>query len=212
MLSRRSGGGNRRNRSNGCGVGLRVQPLHLGFDPGLHLAHQLVGLAAHAGDGFANRHVDNPRPFDEGLAGPDAGRGHGNRNHGHSRADGQARAAALVLPHLAALDARALGKHDDPGAPRQQRPALLHHLDEGTRALATVDVDHVQAANRPAEKRHTQQLFLEHIGQRVRHDRGHQKGLVGGLVLDQQHGAVVLPLRQIFHADHPGLDAHNHPR
>jgi len=48
-------------------------------------------------------------------------------------------------------------------------------------------VDHVHARHGPAEERHIQQFFFEHIGQRVRHERGHGKRFPGGLVLDQQH-------------------------
>ena len=113
------------------------------------------------------------------------------------------------MAHLAALYARALGEHDDPGAPGQQRPALLHHLDKSPHALAPVDVDHVQAANRPAKKRHAQQLFLEHIGQRARHDRRHEEGFVGGLVLDEQHHALLFLRGQVLHAGDAGADAHD---
>ena len=37
-----------------CRIRFWVQPAHLGFNPGFDFAHQLVRLAACAGDGFAN--------------------------------------------------------------------------------------------------------------------------------------------------------------
>ena len=65
-----------------------------------------------------------------------------------------------------------------------------------------VDVDHVEEANAPAEKRHIQQLLLEHVGKRARHDQRQQKGFVLRLVFDQQDGRHLLALgvqsREVF--------------
>jgi len=73
--------------------------------------------------------------------------------------------------------------------------------------VLAVDMDHVQAADGPAEEGNAQQLLLEHIGQGARHDGRHQKGLVGGLVLAQQHHALLRVGGQVLHALHAVLDA-----
>jgi hypothetical protein len=66
----------------------------------------------------------------------------------------------LYSPLLAAFDARAFGEHDDPGALVQQALALLHHLVEGARAWAAVDVDHVHAAMAQPKKGTRSSSFL----------------------------------------------------
>ncbi|MPN28545.1 hypothetical protein SDC9_175987 [bioreactor metagenome] len=81
---------------------------------------------------------------------------------------------------------------------------------KGARALGSVDVDHVQCTDGPAEEWHLQQLLLEHIGQRARHDGRHEKGLVRGLVLDQQHHPLTRVRRQVLHALHLIPDPHDH--
>ena len=164
-------------------------------------------LAAFAVDGLAHRHVDNARPLDKRLARPALGRGDRNRHHLRARHDGQARGTGFVLARLAPRNARALGEHDDPNALRQQALALLNHLVERAAAVLAVDMDHVKTANRPAEKRNLQQLFFKHIGQRHRHDGGHQKCLKRRLVLAQQHHALLAAHGQVIHTLGAHLDA-----
>ncbi len=165
-------------------------------------------LAALAVDRLADRHIDNAWRLDKSLARPAFGRRHRNRHHPGTGHDRQACRARLVLAAFTACNARAFGEHDHPDALAQQALALLHHLVERAAAVLAVDMDHVQAADGPAKERNLQQLLFEHIGQRRRHDGGHQKGLKGRLVLAQQHHTLVTAGLagdgQILHA----LDTH----
>ena len=158
---------------------------------------------------LADGHINHARLLDEGLARPALGRCHGNRHHGRAGHDGQTGGSGLVFAHLATVHTCAFWEHDDPDALVQQTLALLHHLVEGARTLGPVDVNHVQRTNGPAKERHLQQLLLEHIGQRTRHDGRHQESLIGGLVLDQQHHTLAPIRRQVFHALHTVPDTHD---
>ena len=67
--------------------------MHFGFNPGFNFPHQLVWFAAHAGDGGANRDVNDTRGFDERLARPAFGRRDRNRHHRRAGFNGQPGAA-----------------------------------------------------------------------------------------------------------------------
>ena len=87
---------------------------------------------------------------------------------------------------------------------------MCHHLGKRLGPLAAVNVDHVHARHGPAKKRDVQQLFFEHIGQRVRHDGGHAQGFPSALMLDQQHRRAGPALGQVVHAGDPVLNPQNH--
>ncbi len=157
--------------ARGMRVGLRIETAHFGLDPSFDLGHHFGGLAAFGRNGFADGHLHHAGGFDEGLARPAARRSHGDGHHPGAGGDGQPRAACFIDALLAARSARAFGKHDDPVALLENPAALFFHPAERFGTLAAVDVHHVQPPQRPAEKRHIEQLAFEHIGQRTRHDQ-----------------------------------------
>ena len=69
-------------------------------------------------------------------------------------------------------------------------------------AQTSVNVNHVQAANRPTKEGHIQQFFFEDICQVPGHDDGHQKCFISGLVFDQQDGWFVLAWEMMFAFNH----------
>src|SRR5262249_16545148 len=133
-------------------VGLGVEAPHLGLDPALDLAHQVVSVAAAAVDRVADRDVDRARLEQEAAARPATRRRDSDRHDRDATAHCEAAGPALVGALRAARRACALWKHDDPHALGHQARALVGHLGPGLGALAAVDVDHVEPAHRPTEE------------------------------------------------------------
>jgi hypothetical protein len=91
------------------GVGLGVEAAHLGFDPALDFAHQVVGRAARRRDRRADRHVDDPGRSTKDLRGQQRAEVTAIGSTGVPVVDREPRAAGLVYALAAARRARALG-------------------------------------------------------------------------------------------------------
>ncbi|ABA49719.1 200 kDa antigen p200, putative [Burkholderia pseudomallei 1710b] len=172
-------------------VRVRIDAAHFRFDPVFDAFVQLVGGEALRVDRLADRHRDGAGVLRERVARPHAPGVVRDRHDGRAGADREARAARLVLALAADRRARPLGEHDDPRAFRHPLAALADHRIECVLAVLAVDVDHVQHPERPAEERHVQQLALEHVAERLGHQRGQRDRLPCGLMLRQQHGRAV---------------------
>lgn len=205
-----------------CAIGVRIDASHFSFDPLFHTRIHLVGREPGCLDRLADRHRDYTRIFDERVAGPDTSRVVRDWHDGGVRGDRKARATGLVFALLARRRARALREHDDPRAFGHARLALARHGGERVFAFLTVDVNHLQHAQRPAEERHVEQFALEHEAQRTRHQRRKRHRFPCRLVLRKQYGwsvgQVLHALDAVANAVEPARDehrraapAHGHP-